>query len=317
MIKARPCAGDIAAGENVPEGGRALHLAQISRLRRGRRRARDEAADRTPTSGHDEIAIEGHNIKLGRGGIREIEFFVQTQQLIAGGRHPELRGRETLQTLADLADGRLDRPRGGARPRRGLSVPARGRAPAADGRRRADPHAAGGARGVERFARFLGFAGTRRLRRRAARAHAQGAAAIRATVRGRARGRGLAPRARVSARQGRRPRTLDKLATMGFRRPLEVSAGGAPLARGRISLAQERVRAHASRRAGAGADRPSGARRKSRRARLSRSIDSSPGCMAARGCCRCCGAIPTSSRCSRSRSAPRRGLPTSWRSIRR
>jgi len=53
--------------------------------------------------GHDEIAIEGHNIKLGRGGIREIEFFVQTQQLIAGGRHPELRGRETLQTLVDLA----------------------------------------------------------------------------------------------------------------------------------------------------------------------------------------------------------------------
>ena len=38
--------------------------------------------------GHGEIAVEGHNIKLGRGGIREIEFFVQTQQLIAGGRHP-------------------------------------------------------------------------------------------------------------------------------------------------------------------------------------------------------------------------------------
>src|SRR5262249_25457585 len=55
--------------------------------------------------GHDEIAVEGHNIKLGRGGIREIEFFVQTQQLIAGGRHPELRGRETLATLDALATG--------------------------------------------------------------------------------------------------------------------------------------------------------------------------------------------------------------------
>jgi len=55
--------------------------------------------------GHDEIAIEGHNIKLGRGGIREIEFFVQTQQLIAGGRHPALRGRETLGTLEQLAQG--------------------------------------------------------------------------------------------------------------------------------------------------------------------------------------------------------------------
>ena len=55
--------------------------------------------------GHGEIAVEGHNIKLGRGGIREIEFFVQTQQLIAGGRHAELRGRETVATLGALAAG--------------------------------------------------------------------------------------------------------------------------------------------------------------------------------------------------------------------
>src|SRR6185437_14669747 len=55
--------------------------------------------------GHDDIAVEGHNIKLGRGGIREVEFFVQTQQLVAGGRHPELRMRDTLTTLAALADG--------------------------------------------------------------------------------------------------------------------------------------------------------------------------------------------------------------------
>ena len=36
--------------------------------------------------GHGDIAVRGHNLKLGRGGIREIEFFVQTQQLIAGAR---------------------------------------------------------------------------------------------------------------------------------------------------------------------------------------------------------------------------------------
>ena len=53
--------------------------------------------------GHGEIAVKGHNVKLGRGGIREIEFFVQTQQLIAGGRFPELRGRETVPMLAELA----------------------------------------------------------------------------------------------------------------------------------------------------------------------------------------------------------------------
>jgi len=52
--------------------------------------------------GHGEIAVEGHNIKLGRGGIREIEFFAQTQQLIAGGRNPDLRDRDTLTTLDKL-----------------------------------------------------------------------------------------------------------------------------------------------------------------------------------------------------------------------
>ena len=48
------------------------------------------------------MAVAGHNIKLGRGGIREIEFFVQTQQLIAGGRQPDLRGRQTLYNLRQL-----------------------------------------------------------------------------------------------------------------------------------------------------------------------------------------------------------------------
>ena len=53
--------------------------------------------------GQSEIAVEGHNVKVGRGGIREIEFFAQTQQLIAGGRHPELRVRPTLHALQVLA----------------------------------------------------------------------------------------------------------------------------------------------------------------------------------------------------------------------
>ena len=53
--------------------------------------------------GHAEIAAEGHNLKLGRGGIREIEFFVQTQQLIAGGRDPDLRGHRTVDMLHMLA----------------------------------------------------------------------------------------------------------------------------------------------------------------------------------------------------------------------
>ncbi|MCG5029650.1 hypothetical protein L0M97_13710, partial [[Ruminococcus] torques] len=39
--------------------------------------------------GFAEVVVPGHDVKLGRGGIREIEFFVQTQQLIFGGRRPE------------------------------------------------------------------------------------------------------------------------------------------------------------------------------------------------------------------------------------
>ncbi len=48
--------------------------------------------------------LSGHNMKLGRGGIREIEFFTQTRQLIAGGRDPSLRCRGTLEGLDRLAD---------------------------------------------------------------------------------------------------------------------------------------------------------------------------------------------------------------------
>ena len=52
--------------------------------------------------GHAEVAIAGHDLKLGRGGIREIEFFVQTQQLIFGGRRGQLRGSRTLDMLVEL-----------------------------------------------------------------------------------------------------------------------------------------------------------------------------------------------------------------------
>jgi glutamate-ammonia-ligase adenylyltransferase len=104
MIKARPYAGDLAVGESflrevAPFVWRKyLDYGAVADVHAMKRQM-------AAYKGHDEIAIEGHNIKLGRGGIREIEFFVQTQQLIAGGRHPELRGRQTLVTLEDLAKG--------------------------------------------------------------------------------------------------------------------------------------------------------------------------------------------------------------------
>src|SRR5713101_2426938 len=104
LIKARPCAGDLAAGEKLLAElspfiwRKYLDFASVADVHAMKRQIH-------AYRGHDEIAVEGHNIKLGRGGIREIEFFVQTQQLIAGGRNAALRMKATLSTLAALADG--------------------------------------------------------------------------------------------------------------------------------------------------------------------------------------------------------------------
>jgi len=102
MIKARACAGDIVAGERILNDispfvwRKYLDFAAIADVQAMKQQIH-------AFRGHGEIAIEGHNIKLGRGGIREVEFFAQTQQLIAGGRNPSLRDRETLVTLDKLA----------------------------------------------------------------------------------------------------------------------------------------------------------------------------------------------------------------------
>lgn len=103
MIKARPCAGDLMAGEQFLSKlkpymwRRHLDYAAIEDIHSIKRQIHLH-------KGHGKIAIGGHNIKLGRGGIREIEFFVQTQQLIMGGREPKLRGRTTLGMLSMLAE---------------------------------------------------------------------------------------------------------------------------------------------------------------------------------------------------------------------
>lgn len=102
MIKALPCAGDLKAGEGLlgeiaPFVWRKhldfAALADVHDMKRQMQTFR----------GQNDISVEGHNVKVGRGGIREIEFFAQTQQLIAGGRHPELRVRPTLEALNILA----------------------------------------------------------------------------------------------------------------------------------------------------------------------------------------------------------------------
>ncbi|MCC0079195.1 MAG: glutamine-synthetase adenylyltransferase [Rhodobacter sp.] len=100
-IKARPCAGDLQAGARFIDTLRPFVW----------RRHLDFASIQ---DAHDMILrirahkglsaeIDGHNLKLGPGGIREIEFFTQTRQLIAGGRDADLRNRDTVGGLAALA----------------------------------------------------------------------------------------------------------------------------------------------------------------------------------------------------------------------
>jgi [glutamine synthetase] adenylyltransferase / [glutamine synthetase]-adenylyl-L-tyrosine phosphorylase len=103
LIKARPVAGDFATGNAFLKAlepyiwRKYLDFNAIADIHAMKRQIH-------AAKGHDRIAIAGHNLKLGRGGIREIEFFVQSQQLIAGGRQPALRTRETLMGLQLLSD---------------------------------------------------------------------------------------------------------------------------------------------------------------------------------------------------------------------
>jgi len=101
-IKARPCAGDIGVGEGFLRTLRPfvwrkhLDFAAIQDAHDMRLAIREHKG----LGG--QITLPGHNMKLGRGGIREIEFFTQTRQLIAGGRDADLRVRGTKEGLAVL-----------------------------------------------------------------------------------------------------------------------------------------------------------------------------------------------------------------------
>ncbi len=103
LIKARPVAGDLPLGaaflkDLAPFIWRKYFdyaaIADIHAMKRQIHAVR----------GHAEVTVAGHDVKLGRGGIREVEFFVQTQQLIFGGRRPHLRGARTLDMLAALSE---------------------------------------------------------------------------------------------------------------------------------------------------------------------------------------------------------------------
>ena len=108
LIKARTVAGDRVAGQHFLRElepfiwRKNLDFAAIQDIHSIKRQINAHR-------GGGRIAVEGHDIKIGRGGIREIEFFAQTQQLIWGGRMRELRASPTCEALRRLAAaGRID-----------------------------------------------------------------------------------------------------------------------------------------------------------------------------------------------------------------
>jgi len=100
-IKARPLVDRVAGrrylGDLAPFiWRRHLDFAAIDDIHEMLRKIRDKHARFTVGS------LPGHDLKLGPGGIREIEFFAQTRQLIMGGRNPTLRAPTTIGALAAL-----------------------------------------------------------------------------------------------------------------------------------------------------------------------------------------------------------------------
>lgn len=104
MIKARPIAGDQALARDFSSlmkawiWRRSLDFATIQDIHSIKRQI--DVKHGKKSNAND--ALSGFNVKLGHGGIREIEFFAQTQQLIYGGKTPDLRASKTLEALDAL-----------------------------------------------------------------------------------------------------------------------------------------------------------------------------------------------------------------------
>ena len=103
FIRARHAAGDAAVGRYFLEAvhpfvwRRSLDFGAIGEIQSITRRIRDHYAQ-------GQVFGPGYDLKRGRGGIREAEFFAQIHQLIHGGREPGLRAPATLDALRLLAE---------------------------------------------------------------------------------------------------------------------------------------------------------------------------------------------------------------------
>ena len=163
MIKARPVAGDRALGEQFLGDirpfvwRRHLDFAAVADIRAMKQRMDDHHATALADAADPVTRILGHDVKLGQGGIRGVEFAVQTMQLVWGGRNPALRVPTTVGALQALvAAGHLE-------------AKAAGRLQTAYGFLRRVEHRLqmvadrqthclpGDVAGMERFAHFMGY----------------------------------------------------------------------------------------------------------------------------------------------------------------
>ncbi|GAY22053.1 glutamate-ammonia-ligase adenylyltransferase [Sphingobium fuliginis] len=102
FIRARPAAGDLPLGDYFMQAirpfvwRRSLDFGAIDAITDISRRIRDHYSQ-------GQAFGPGYDLKRGRGGIREVEFFAQVHQLIHGGRDPSLRSGNTREALRALA----------------------------------------------------------------------------------------------------------------------------------------------------------------------------------------------------------------------
>ena len=108
FIRSRPSAGDKELGRHFLDSiesfiwRKSLDFQQLHEIGIMSNRIRDHYAN-------GQVFRPGFDLKRGRGGIREIEFFTQVHQLIFGGREPALRVAATVDALAALASaGRIE-----------------------------------------------------------------------------------------------------------------------------------------------------------------------------------------------------------------
>jgi glutamate-ammonia-ligase adenylyltransferase len=101
FIRARACAGDVRLGGEFLAAikpfvwRRSLDFGVVDEVRQISSRIRDHFA-------HSASFGPGFDLKRGRGGIREVEFFVQIEQMIHGGRDPSVRPAATLSAIDAL-----------------------------------------------------------------------------------------------------------------------------------------------------------------------------------------------------------------------